>query len=50
MQRAPMRGKLHFSDLLYIYICAYMSNIYILQVLGHYNQLLIGPSQTWHFE
>ena len=50
MQRAPMRGKSHFSDLLYIYICAYMPNIYMLQVLGHYNQLLVGPSQTWHFE
>ena len=50
MQRAPMRDKLLFSDLLYIYIYAYMPNIYMLQVLRYYNQLLVDPNQTCHFE
>lgn len=50
MQRAPMRDKLLFSDLLYIYIYAYMPKIYMLQVLRYYNQLLVDPSQTCHFE
>ena len=30
MKVTPRRGKLYFSDLLYIYMYAYMSHIYVL--------------------
>ena len=32
MKVAPTRDKLHFSDLLYIYMHAYIPHIYILQL------------------
>ena len=33
MKVAPRRDKLHFSDILYIYIYAYVPQIYILQLI-----------------